>query len=304
MALSNTMKNILYFVLALILLPLIPAVTQSIKKIYHQNFDDRAAVAVVPIKGVLYDSATPLKQLTKYFKDKEIKAIVLKIDCQGSSSGTGQAIFAEIKSLKKEYPKPVIVLVENICASGGYYIACAADYIITSPSALVGSIGAYFPYFFQLKDFIEQYKIHYASLQAGAYKLSTDPFVNRTPAQTAMLQELLNSVYEQFIADVAASRHLDVATHTQWGDGKIFTGAQAHKLGLVDALGSVSDAVKVIKEKALIEKEIRWVHPETKTGLFSSLSKSDEHDDKSMLSLVVNEVCSALETRYANPRVG
>jgi len=302
MAMPSFLKSILYFVILLFLLPLIPLATQSLKKIYQRNFDERIAVGVLPIKGTLSDASDHIKQLTTYFKDIDIKAILIKMDCPGGASGTSQAIFGELVALKKEHQKPVVVWVENMCASGAYYIALGADHIVASPSAIIGSIGVYAPFLFQLKDFLEQHKIKYAPVQSGAYKSATNPLVDRTPEQTAMLQALLDDTYDQFINDVAQYRKLPLQTAQEWANGKIFTGRQAQKLGLIDTLGTPNDVATIIKQKAGIEKEIRWIHLPAKGGLLSSLTGDQkENDDQSLLSAQIHEICTILETRYGSP---
>lgn len=297
MTLRGTLKNIAYIALFIILLPVIPALVNGARNLYNRHIDPRSQVAVISIKGILYDSGYYTKYLHDYFKNDQIKAILLKIECPGSAAGTGNAIYNEIKTLKKEYPKPVIVLVENVCASGGYYIACAADHIIASPAALIGSIGVAIPYLFKLKEFVEHYHIKYEPLAAGDYKNSTNPFTPLTSEQKKMLQEVLDDSYNQFVSDVAQERNLSINTAKQWANGKIFNGNQALKLGLIDAVGSSSQAIQTIKEKTSITSDINWIKPPSKTGLLSLFGDSGE--DQSLFSLFVNEVCSLLESRYS-----
>lgn len=297
MTLSGTLKNILYIIVFIILLPLIPFATHAIQRFFGQ-FDQRTSVGVLPIKGLLTDSSYCVRHLTEFFNDTSIKAILLKIECPGSTAGTGQAIFTEILNLKKEHPKPVIVLVENTCTSGAYYIACACDHIIATPSALIGSIGVAFSSLFQVKSFLENYKVGYLPLAAGVNKNAGNPLVDQSSENIAMLQSLLDDSYEQFTQDVAHARKLPIATASQWANGKVFTGRQAHKLGLIDELGTASNAIKAIKEKALIEKDIKWVHAPKPSKLAKLLGTDDTDENSDMVSSVVNSVCCALETRY------
>src|SRR5207248_1194545 len=92
----------------------------------------------------LYSAHSLTNQLHAFFRDPTIKGIVIKIDCTNTAPGTSQSIFHDIRQLKKEYPKPVIALVENICLSGTYLIASACDYIIAPESAIIGNIGQAF----------------------------------------------------------------------------------------------------------------------------------------------------------------
>lgn len=293
-------KNIFFL---LIILQITPFILKSIASQYKDLFISRTKVAVLPIRGILYDSSYYTKQLNTFFKDQDIKGIILKIECPGSASGTGETIYKEILSLKNEYHKPVIAMIENACLSGGYWIACAADHIITPGTALIGSIGATFSSLFQLREFIEYHNIKYKNLKAGTYKTVTNPFVDISEQEQELLQDVLDNTYHQFIQAVAKARKLSVNETVQWADGKIFTGQQAHKLRLVDELGGPQQVIAALKQKALIEGDIEWVHPKRQAGLLGSLfGGSPESDDNSMFTGIMNSVCTHLENRYGIAR--
>lgn len=300
MSFTSGLKSIIGIIMLFALFAFLPTISKHLKDFYQTYLDPKPSVAVITIKGVLYDSSDYTRYLHKYFKDDDIKAIVLKIECPGSAAGTGQAIFNEILTLKKKHPKPIITLVENMCASGGYYIACATDHIIASSAAIVGSIGTCIPYLFQFKKFMDEHHIDYVSLKSGAYKTATDPFTTATPEEKAMLQELLDDTYEQFTRDVARQRTVAMNDRDSWANGKIFTGSQALALGLIDEVGAVSAALAVIQEKALIEnmKDVRWVKPPKKTGLYAWLD--DSSDKEGLFSHLLGSVCTFLEQRYSS----
>ena len=302
MSFFDYIKNIF---LILIFLQLAPTLIESVRKQYGRYIMPRTRVALVEMKGVLYSSDHYNKYLNKYFKDKDIKAILIKMECPGSAAGTAQAIFNEINLLKKQYPsKPIVTLVENICTSGGYYIACATDAIIAPPSALLGSIGANLPYLFQLQEFMEEHKIKYESITAGKYKGAVDPFKMITPADKEMLQHVIDDTYEQFMKDVVKTRKLSMNNKNEWAEGKLFTGRQALKLGLIDIIGSGHNARELLKDKALIKGELEWVRPTKKTSLWSLFGgRRTEHDETSMFSLLASKLSSALEDRYLTKRV-
>lgn len=291
----DLLKNIF---LILIIIQFAPSLIEGIRKQYSHYIEPKTQVGIIEIKGLLTDSSSYIKQLHTFFKNTEIKAILLKMDCHGSASGTGQAIANELQQLKNEYHKPVVILVENVCASGGYWIASSADYIVAPTTALIGSIGSKFSYTFQLRDFIENYKVKYISLKAGAYKTAADPFVDMTPAEQAMLQSVLDDTYHQFTHSIAQARKLSLNKVNEWADGKIFTGHQALKLGLIDEVGSVHNAIKVIKDKALIEGDIEWIYPPKERSLLASLIGKD--DDGSFTESAMNGICGFLEQRYTN----
>lgn len=291
------LKNIF---LVLILLQIAPPLIQGIRDQYKDLLEPKTKVGVIQLRGVLYEAAPYVNGLQKLFKDTDIKAILLKVECPGGASGTGETIFNEIQALKQEYPKPVIVLVENVSASAAYWISCAGDHIIAPSTSLIGSIGAYFPYLFQLNNFIEGYNIQYKAIKAGTYKTAGDPFVGMTPAEQAYLQQVIDNTYVQFTKSVAQCRKLSLAKTNEWADGKIFTGAQAKELGLIDEIGSLHHATAVIKAKAAIEGEIEWVHYKKDQGFLARMfSSNDDSMQDSMTSHMMDGVCSYLETRYA-----
>jgi protease-4 len=299
MSLFDCIKSVF---LILILLNFAPSLLEGIHTNYNRYINPKTPVGVITIKDNLCSSGTYTKQLYDYFKNPDIKAILLVIDCPGGAAGTSQAVHNEILALKNDHHKPIIVLVENICASGAYYIACAADYIITPGTALIGSIGACMPYFFQLRECIEQYKIHYTPIKAGAHKSAGDPFTDLSKDDHALLQ-IVDDSYQQFAQDVAQCRKLSMTTVSEWANGKIFSGNQAFKLGLVDELGSAYTAIRRIKEKALIEGDIEWIHPPQQGSLATLLGIKGDDESSSLFTHFAQSFCTFLEQRYAKPRL-
>lgn len=284
MSFSGFLKFIL---LLLVFILVAPALVKNIYDTYQDLLKEKTKVALITIEKTLTEAEPYTEQLRKQFKNPEIKAIVLKIESGGGAAGTSQTIFNELKALKAQYPKPVIVFVENICASGAYYIACAADTIIASPSAFIGSIGVYIPHP-ELKEFIEQFKIKYSVIKTGAFKAVGDPFLGDSPEQLAMLQELTNDTYKQFVNDVAQSRSkLALANSTMWAEGKVFTGTQALELGLIDKTGSPSTVDQELRDTIAIVGDIEWVKAPkpSKVAQFFSSFEAD-----SFASLIVEKL--------------
>lgn len=293
---SDVVKNI-FWVLALLLIA--PPLIKNIKQQYSDFFEHKTKVGVIPIKGALHSSGSTIKALKTFFEDSSIKAVILKVDSPGGLAGTSQTIYNEIVHYKKQYPnKYVVSFIENMAGSGGYYIASAANYIISSPGAFVGSIGSYIqhPLF---KDFIEYHKIKYEVIKSGAYKTAGNPLLELTPPQKELLQSISNDVYHQFTRDVARQRPHLAADINVWADGKIFTGDQALSHKLIDAVGSPATVEQVLKDKAHIEGKIEWVKPPKRTSILGSLFGQDSDDDQSsFMSSFVNSLCGAVEQRY------
>lgn len=290
---SDFLKNLF---LILILVQIGPTLLKSIKTQYSNYLEKKTKVGVLPIKGVIYSSDTYVKDLRTFFEDDEIKAIVLKIECPGGASGASQNIFNEIKVLKCQYKKYVIAFVENIAASGGYYIASAADYIITAPSSFIGSIGVYIPHP-NIKEFIEQYKIKYEVVKTGEYKTMGNPFHDLTENQRKLLQDITNNVYDQFIKDMFEQRPNLPKDIKVWAEGKIFTGKQALELTLIDELGSQSTVIKTLKEKAQIVEKIEWVKPTKKIGFFQSLLYPGEDEESLSFKSLIMQIIDFFQTK-------
>lgn len=295
MRFSDSLKNIFWI---LLLLQIAPPLLQNLGKQYSKLLAPKTQVGLLKISGMLSDSTHYNKYLNKYFENNDIKAIVLKVDSPGGASGASSAIYNEIQALKKEYPKPVVVLVENMCASGAYYISCAADHIIAPPLATIGSVGVSLAFLFQLKNFINEHKVDHVSITAGKYKNATDPFTDMTPEQKAHLQDLTNDSYKQFTQDVAQARKLSLAKTDEWANGKLFTGRQALKMGLIDELGSAHRATQVVKEKALIEGDIEWVTVPQQTGLAQMFGGNLPDDEPSLATRFFNGMFAAFENKY------
>jgi protease-4 len=283
--------------MVLVFLSVAPGLISNIKKQYQEALKPHVTVASIGIHSEIKETEDYIKQLNKYFKDKSVKAILLQIDSPGGQAGSSQAIFNEIQNLKKEYPKPIVALTNNCCASGAYYIACTADHIITAPSAMVGSIGVVMG-FFNVNEVLKKYNVNYISKHSGAYKTVGTPYLPQNPEQEKMLQELSDNIYNQFTNDVAACRKLSLKETDKWANGRIFSGEQAQKLGLIDEIGSKCTAIKKIKELALIkdEEEITWLEeaePNIISKFLSSKTSSNANYANEIADVVINKLNSS-----------
>ena len=295
---SDYLKNIFW---VLLLIQFAPFLIKGIRSQYSDLFEEKTRVGVITIKGMIRSAYPAVKDIKKIFEDKSIKAVVLRVDSPGGGSAAAQSIFHELLHYKKQHPeKYVVTLVEQVAASGGYYVACAADYIISTPSALVGSIGVYIAHP-NFKEFIEQFQIKYSITKTGTYKGAGDPLLTLTPEQKAQFQDLSNNTYQQFVKDVAKQRPQLPHDSTKWAEGKIFTGEQAVGLNLVDETGSPATVEKVLRDKAQIVGRIEWIKPTKKRPFLASIIKPEEDDeDTTFLASVVNSICTTLEARYSS----
>lgn len=270
----------------LMLLQFAPPIIKNIKEQFIDNLEPKNLVGLITINQPIYSASQYNKQLQKYFKDPEIKAILLKIDCPGGASGASQAVALEILQLKKEFPKPIVTYSENMCASGAYYIAAMTDHIVTTGSCLVGSIGSKLCTQFKLKQLLHDYKIDTLSISSGNCKNALDPFCDLNEEQIQMLQQLSDDTYIQFTTDISKQRHVPLQNKDNWANGKVFTGTDALKLKLIDATGNQTTAIAYIKQNILhSDQEIAFVKTSQPNVLKQWLNPDDNDDENVQCNL-------------------
>ncbi|MBT4856480.1 signal peptide peptidase SppA [bacterium] len=272
----STLIAIMFF------LSMAPPLIKTLQKNYEEALKPKTKVGRIYIKGGITESQTYQKNLEALFKDDSVKAILLEMDCPGGTVGHSQALFLEIIALKKLYNKPIVTVVENICASGGYYIACATDFIIAPPGAIIGSIGCYIGQF-KYKELMEFFKVHHKVNQSGKFKTILNPYGDDESYEgDALIQHISDEVYEQFVRDVARARGLITKKRHEWADGKIFTAKDAQRMSLINKTGYLSEAVAKIKSLANIETEIEWVRPK-KPSVFKKLIGIEDFETQSYI---------------------
>ncbi len=254
----------------------------GIKSTLADAVSPKAHVACLSINSSITDASFYIKKIEEFSKDTQIKALLLKINSPGGYTGSSEAVFNELKRFRKKLP--IVALIENVGASGAYYIAAAANSIVASPIATIGSIGVFLE-LPNVKDLLQSWKIQYRYVQSGKYKTVGSAVKEITPAELTYLQQISDDTYDQFIKDVAQSRNLSIKDHKIWADGKMFSGNQALTLKLIDKVGSYSDSLDEIKRLAKITEEIKIVHPKHPSGLMRMFAGDDEYgQEQSALS--------------------
>ncbi|NOZ64719.1 MAG: signal peptide peptidase SppA [Caldiserica bacterium] len=183
---------------------------------------------------------------------KTLKAVILRINSPGGTVAAVQEIYQEIERLKKQGIK-VVASMGDIATSGAYYIASACDVIVADPGTLTGSIGVIIP-LMNFQGLMQKLGIKAESIKSGKYKDIGSSSKEMTPEEREILQQLVDNAYQQFLSAVKKGRGSKVKG--KWeniADGRIFTGEQAYKLGLVDYLGNFEEAKKIAKDLAGIK---------------------------------------------------
>lgn len=234
-----------------------------------------APVVVVAIEGGIFEPDKTLKELQKYEDDDDVKVLVLRINSPGGAIAPSQEIYRQVIKFR-ESGKKVVVSMGTVAASGGYYIASAADKIVASPGTITGSIGVIMQTF-GVKELAELLKVEPRIIKSGKLKDAGSPFRDVTPEETSYLQALSDNMYDQFVSDIAKERKMPVEKVRGLAEGKIYSGEQAKEVGLVDVLGNYFDAIELARELAGLSKDakVKWPHkPSPFEDFFSETSSA------------------------------
>ena len=234
------------------------------------SFSSGDKVAVLRVKDVILDSQIYLESLDAIAKDDSVKALVVRLNSPGGAVGPSQEIFSELKKLGKELP--IVASIGGVGASGGYYIACAAQKIYANPGAITGSIGV-IAQFASYEKLLDWAMIDVEIIKSGKYKDVGSSFRKMNEADKQYIQQLIDNVYEQFKSVVADARDLDTKQIDKVADGKIYTGEQALKLKLIDELGTINDAIRMAGDLGGIEGKPEVIYfPKKKSRLMDLLN--------------------------------
>jgi len=243
------MKKVFWLIIGLFVLLI---VVSLLFVILQKNLPIGERVALIRVEGMIVDSKDTIYEIKEYVKDPLIKAIVLRIDSPGGAVAPAQEIYEEIK--KAVAKKKVIASMGSIAASGGYYIASPATKIIANPGTLTGSIGVIME-IPNIEGLMSKLGIKTEVVKSGEKKDMASVFRGIKKEERAILQKVLDNVHDQFITAVAEGRKMPYEDVKQLADGRIFTGEQALKVGLVDKLGNIEDAVQVAADLSGIKGE-------------------------------------------------
>ncbi len=252
-------------------------------------------VALVKIDGLLVSSESIVSELKDYADDGSIKAIVIRIDSPGGGVVPSQEIFNAVKHAKKE-GKKVVVSMGSVAASGGYYIAAAADKIVANPGTLTGSIGVKME-FANVEKLLDKIGVKGMVVKAGQYKDIGSPFREMTEPEKKLLQDVIDDVHNQFIEAVSEGRGIPKADVIAIADGRIFTGRQALSLKLVDQLGDLEDTIKLAGSLAGIKGKPNIVEKKKKIPFLDYLKEESAAWFSEVLVNGVNRSTVSLQYR-------
>lgn len=209
-------------------------------------------IGILQIEGTIDDSQLVLGEIKRFKEAPWIKAIVVRIDTPGGGVAPTQEIFEAIQKARAK--KPFIASMGSMATSGGYYVASACEKIIANPGTLTGSIGVIMQ-FNNVEELMKKIGIKGFNVKSGANKDLGSPFQPLSPEGRQILQSLVDDVHGQFVSAVASGRGMDEAKVRKLADGRIYSGAQAKAVGLVDQFGTLDDAIDLAAKRAGIEAE-------------------------------------------------
>ncbi len=213
----------------------------------------RKQIARIEITGAIAGSTRKrVLEALKSVEERKFPALLLRIDSPGGTVGDSQEIYTALKRLQEK--TKIIASFGNISASGGVYIGMGAQHIVANPGTITGSIGVILRGN-NLERLLDKIGVSFKVIKSGPYKdiLAFDREL--TDPEEEILQELIDTSYQQFVQTVAEGRKLDVDAVKAFADGRIFTGEQALRLGVVDRLGTEEDARRWAAELAGLDPE-------------------------------------------------
>jgi protease-4 len=237
-------------------------------------------IAVIPVEGVIDSemAKTVNRHLKQYGDDSRVKAIILRVDSPGGGVSASQEIYREVKRVKEDKKKKVVVSMASVAASGGYYIACPADKIIANQGTVTGSIGVIAEWL-NYKELAEWAKLKPVVFKSGEFKDTGSPTRELTESEKKYFQAIIDELYGQFVTAVTEGRQgkgeagveLTRERVVSLADGRVYTGEAAKKNGLVDEIGNYEDAVKATAKLVNIKGEPQIITPPKQKEGFSLL---------------------------------
>ncbi|MGA8622683.1 MAG: signal peptide peptidase SppA [Candidatus Sulfotelmatobacter sp.] len=244
------------------------------------GFGDR--IGVVDLEGVILSPQPVVGELKKFGDDSSIKAIILHVNSPGGGVAASEEIYREVKHVREEKKKIVVVSIETVGASGAYYIASASNKIYADQGSIVGSIGV-IAQWVNYGDLLKWAKLKDVVIKSGEFKDTGNPARDLTPAEQAYMQSLIDNMFGQFVRAVADGRGMKFEDVKAIANGKVWTGEQASSMKLIDNVGDFEAAVKDTAKSVGISGEPTLVHP--------------EKDRRTLLDLLLGDVSKYLPDR-------
>lgn len=232
----------------------------------------RDRIAILPLSGVISEDHRVLRELREFRRDGSVKGFVLWVNSPGGEVAPSQSIYRELARVRED-GYPVVAVVGSVGASGAYYAALGADSILVMPGSLIGSIGVIME-FANVQELLDKVGLRFEVVKSAAHKDLGSPFREITEEERALLQTVVDDVYEQFLGAIAESRDLSLDSVRKIADGRLLSGQLAIEYGLVDGEGTLVDAIAMAGNMAGLGPEPRTVVREVRRVTWFDLISS------------------------------
>src|SRR5271155_5275395 len=239
-------------------------------------------IAVVELDGVIFAPKQVVPQLKKFADDSSIKAIIIHVNSPGGGVAASEEIYREVKRIRDEKKKRIVVSIETVGASGAFYVAAGSNKIYADKGSIVGSIGV-IAQWVNYGDLLKWAKLKSVVIKTGEFKDTGNPARDLTPNEQAYMQSLIDNMFGQFIQAVSEGRGLKFDDVKAIANGKVWTGKEALSMKLIDDTGDFEAVVKDTAKSVGISGEPILVHP--------------ERDRRTMLDLLLGDVSQYLPNR-------
>lgn len=239
-------------------------------------------IAIVRITGTIDNSKEIVNWIETLKGRPQVRGVLLYINSPGGGIVPSDEIYRSIIEFKKVTKKPVVAYLGSVAASGGYYIACSADYIIAHPMSLTGSIGVIFE-IPVVKNLMDKIGVEMVVIKSGPNKDMGSPFKKMTEEERKIIESIISQGYSNFIKVVADARKISEDSVRKIADGRVLTGQDAYKLGLVDTLGDLSLAKNKIKSLAGVKGPVAFTEKKRLPYFLRVLNPEDEGISKILM---------------------
>src|SRR6202046_2064893 len=223
------------------------------------GFGDR--IGVVDLDGIILSPQPVVGQLKKFGDDSSIKAIILHVNSPGGGVAASEEIYREVKRIREDKKKRIVVSIETVGASGAYYVSSASNKIYADQGSIVGSIGVIAEWV-NYGDLLKWAKLKSVVIKSGEFKDTGNPTRDLTPAEQAYMQSLIDNMFGQFVQAVADGRSMKFDDVKTIANGKVWTGKEALSMKLIDDTGDFEAVVKDTAKAVGISGEPTLVRPE------------------------------------------
>lgn len=255
-------------------------------------------VAVIPVTGIIESDDVFRSRLERYRDDESVRAFVIEIRSPGGVAGAAQSMYEELLRVREEDDRPVIAWIGDVGASGGYYLALAADSILALPASIVGSIGVIIE-FPNTEELLRKVGIGLEVVKSGDLKDMGSPVRDLTEEERRVLQDLVDDVHAQFVSAVQEGRGLARERVLELADGRVVSGSRAVDAGLVDRTATLREALSVAGRMSGLGDDPRTVRPaERRLGLWDLVQGVEESRVRSLVRSVLDRSLVGPRLRY------